>query len=116
MGLHEIGGKPNFSHVGPCSNSSGINRIPLQHAEKHNFIILVTIFKITELCPRHNNEQFNLLAFVLDVHMHKTTIKLQIAANGKTYGLLIQQPNRLELMLHGELNQVHSTGEVCWKY
>ena len=29
---------------------------------------------------------------------------------------LIQQPNWLELVLHGEQNQVHSTVEVCWKY
>ena len=29
---------------------------------------------------------------------------------------LIQQPNWLELLLHGEQNQGHSTGEVCWKY
>ena len=27
-----------------------------------------------------------------------------------------QQPNWLELVLHGEQNQEHSTGEVCWKY
>ena len=26
-----------------------------------------------------------------------------------------QQPNWLELVLHGEQNQGHSTGEVCWK-
>ena len=29
---------------------------------------------------------------------------------------LIQEPNRIELMLHREQNQVPSTGEVCWKY
>ena len=29
---------------------------------------------------------------------------------------MIQQPNWLELVLHGEQNQVGSTGEVCWKY
>ena len=29
---------------------------------------------------------------------------------------LNQQPNRLELVLNGKQNQVHSTGEVCWKY
>ena len=35
----------------------------------------------------------------------------------KTYNnYLIQQPNWLELVLHGEQNQGHSTGEVCWKY
>ena len=44
---------------------------------------------LTEFHPRHNNKLSNLLAFALDVHMHKTTIKLQIAANGKTYGFLL---------------------------
>ena len=35
----------------------------------------------------------------------------------KTYkNSLIQQPNWLELALHGEQNQWCSTGEVCWKY
>ena len=35
----------------------------------------------------------------------------------KTYNnSLIQQPNWLELVLHGEQNQGHSAGEVCWKY
>ena len=29
---------------------------------------------------------------------------------------LNRQPNRLELVLHGEQNQVYSTAEVCWKY
>ena len=29
---------------------------------------------------------------------------------------LVQEPNRIELMLHREQNQVSSTGEVCWKY
>ena len=32
----------------------------------------------------------------------------------KTYNYaLIQQPKWLELVLHGEQNQGHSTGEVC---
>ena len=35
----------------------------------------------------------------------------------KTYNnSLIQQPNWLELVLHGEQNQGHSTGEVCCRY
>ena len=29
---------------------------------------------------------------------------------------MIQQPNLLELLLHGEQNQGHSTGEVHLKY
>ena len=32
------------------------------------------------------------------------------------YNSLIQQPNWLELVLHGEQNQGHSTGKVCWNY
>ena len=48
----------------------------------------------------------NLLTFTLDAHTHKTTIKLKIAANRKTYEiLLIQQPNLLGLVLHGEQDQ-----------
>ena len=35
----------------------------------------------------------------------------------KTYKYaLIQQPNWPELVLHGEQDQGHSTGEVCWKH
>ena len=35
----------------------------------------------------------------------------------KTYNnSMIQQPNWLELVLHGEQNQGHSIGEVSWKY
>ena len=35
----------------------------------------------------------------------------------KTHNITMnQQPNWLELVLHGEQNQGHSTGEVCWKY
>ena len=35
----------------------------------------------------------------------------------KTYNnSLIQQPNWLELVLHGEQNQGCSTGEACWKH
>ena len=41
----------------------------------------------------------------------------QSIADEKNYNnSLIQQPNWLELVLHGEQNQGHSTGEVCWKY
>ena len=36
---------------------------------------------------------------------------------GKTYNYSMnQQQNWLEVVLHGEQNQGHSTGEVCWKY
>ena len=69
---------------------------------------------ITEFHPRHNNEPFNLLAFALDAHTHKTTIKLKIAANRKTYEM--QHSNWLELILHREQDQKCSTGEICWKY
>ena len=45
--------------------------------------------------------------------MHASTIKLNIA-DEKTYNItMIQQPNWLELVLHGEQIQGHSTGEVC---
>ena len=61
---------------------------------------------LTEFHPRHNNERSNLFAFALDIHMDKTTIKLQIAANGKT---------QARTDAAWEQNQEHSTGEVCWK-
>ena len=35
----------------------------------------------------------------------------------KTYNnSMIQEPNWLELVQHGEQNQGCSTGEVCWKF
>ena len=57
-----------------------------------------------------------LLVDALDQCIHESTIKLKIA-DEKTYNnLLIQQPNSLELVLHGEQNQGCSTGEVSWNY
>ena len=51
----------------------------------------------------------------MDVHVgQQSNLKLLMR---KTYNYaLIQQPNWLELVLHGEQNQGCSTGEVCWKY
>ena len=48
--------------------------------------------------------------------MHESTIKLQIADKKNYNNSMNQQPNWLELVLHGEQNQGHSTDEVCWKY
>ena len=57
-----------------------------------------------------------LLVNALDGCIIKSTIKLKIT-DEKTYSISMnQQPNWLELVLHGEQNQGHSTGEVCWKY
>ena len=42
---------------------------------------------------------------------------MEIADERKTSNITRnQQPNWLELVLHGEEKQGHSTGEVCWKY
>ena len=35
--------------------------------------------RLTEFCPRYNNEQTNLLIYTLEGHTHETTIKLIIA-------------------------------------
>ena len=61
------------------------------------------------------NEEISLLMLWMDVHMsQQSNLKL---LTRKTYNnSLIQQPNWLELVLHSEQNQGHSTGEVCWKY
>ena len=53
----------------------------------------------------------NLLSIALDAHTHKTTIKLKIAVNRKTYEmLLIQQPNWLGLVCMG--NRTSSAQQV----
>ena len=73
--------------------------------------------EITEFCPMPNNEQFKLLALTLDAQTHKTTIKLTIAASRKNLlKWMIQQPNWLGLVLHGEQEQQCLTGKVYWKY
>ena len=61
------------------------------------------------------NEQISLLMLWMDVHVSLQSNRKLLTR--KTYNYtLIQQPNRLELVLHGEQNQGCSTGEVCWKY
>ena len=57
----------------------------------------------------------SLLMLWIDVYVsQRSNLKL---LTRKTYNIsLIQQPNWLELVLHWEQNQEHSTGEVCWKY
>ena len=59
--------------------------------------------------------EISLLVLWMDLHMsQQSNLKL---LTRKTYNnSLIQQPNWLELILHGEHNQACSTGEVCWKY
>ena len=57
-----------------------------------------------------------LLVNALDGCIHESTIKLTISDMKNYNSSLIQQPNWLDLVLHGEQNQGHSTGEVCWKY
>ena len=55
----------------------------------------------------------SLLMLWMDVYVSQQSKSLM----RKTYNnSLIQQPNWLELVLHGEQNQGHSTGKVCWKY
>ena len=58
------------------------------------------------------NDEISLLMLWMDLHMSQQSY-LKLLTRNKS---LIQQPNWLELVLHGEYNQVHSTGEVCWKY
>ena len=61
------------------------------------------------------NNEISFLMLWMDLQMsQQSNLKL---LTRKTYNnSLIQQPNWLELVLHGEQNQGHSTGEVCWKY
>ena len=60
----------------------------------------------------------NISPFVnaLDGCTCESTIKLKITDEKNFNNSLIEQPNCLELVLHGEQNQGHSTGEVCSKY
>ena len=61
------------------------------------------------------NEQISLLMLWMDVHVSLQSNQKLLTR--KTYNYtLIQQPNWLELVLHGDQNQGHSTSEVCWKY
>ena len=111
MGTGNYKGKCDDLQGNIMNDTLGCSRATQVLMELHETV------KLTEFHPRHSNQKSNLLAFALDVQTHKTTIKIKIAANRKTYEMfLIQQPNRLELMLHGEQNQVCQTGEVCWKY
>ena len=60
-------------------------------------------------------KESSLLMFWMDVDVsQQSTLK---SLTRKTYGITMnQQLNWLELVLHREQNQGHSTGEVCWKY
>ena len=68
---------------------------------------------LTEFCPRHN-EQMNKSPCFCSA---KSTIKPKIA-DEKNLQLCFDSTTKLarELVLHGEQNQGHSAGEVCWKY
>ena len=61
------------------------------------------------------NDEISLLMLWMDLHIsQQSNLK---SRTRKTYNnSLIQQPNWLELVLHGGQNQGHSTGKVCWKY
>ena len=60
------------------------------------------------------NDEISLLLLRMDVHMSQHSNLKSLTR--KTYTItMIQQPNWLELVLHGEQNQGCSTGEVCWK-
>ena len=49
------------------------------------FAVILPFSQLTEFCSILNNEQIKFLALTLDAQTHKTTIKLKIAANRKTY-------------------------------
>ena len=61
------------------------------------------------------NDEISLLMLSMDLRMsQQSNLKL---LKRKTYNnSMIQEPNWLELVLHGDQNQGCSTGEVCWKY
>ena len=71
--------KSTTSNKGKASSKSGTKR-PDRDNKAPAFV--------TEFCPICSNEQFQSLAFILDAQTVKKTIKLEIAANGKTYKLL----------------------------
>ena len=61
------------------------------------------------------NDEISLLMLWMDLCMSQQSNLKSLTP--KTYNnSLIQQPNWLELVLHREQIQGHSTGEACWKY
>ena len=59
--------------------------------------------------------EISLLMLWMEQHMSQQSNLRSLTRKTHNYSL-VQQPNRLELVLHGEYNQGHSTGEVCWKF
>ena len=60
----------------------------------------------------HVNDEISLLMLWMDLFTSQQS-NLKSLTRKTYYKTLIQQPNWLELVLHGEQNQGHSTGEVC---
>ena len=60
----------------------------------------------------HVNDEISLLMLWMDLFTSQQS-NLKSLTRKTYYNTLIQQPNWLELVLHGEQNQGHSTGEVC---
>ena len=61
------------------------------------------------------NDEISLLMLWMDLRMSQQSNLKSLTR--KTYNnSLIQQPNWLELVLHGAQIQGHSTGEVCGTY
>ena len=60
-------------------------------------------------------KETSLLILWMDVYVSQQSNLKSLTR--KTYNITMnQQPNQLELVLHREQNQGHSTGEACWKY
>ena len=62
------------------------------------------------------NEQISLFLLWMATLMRQQSNLQLLPAEKLQLLFLNHQPNWLELVLHGEWNQGHSTGEVCWKY
>ena len=61
-------------------------------------------------------KQGSLLRLWMDENVSQQSNEKLLTKENTYNCLMIQQPNWLELLLHGELKEVHSTDEVCWKY
>ena len=58
------------------------------------------------------NDEISLLMLSMDLHMSQQSNLKSLTRKTYNYSL-IHQPNWLELVLHGEQNQGHSTAELC---
>ena len=61
------------------------------------------------------NDEISLLMLWMEQYMSQQS-NLKSLTRKIYNNSMNQQPNWLELALHGEQNQWHSTCEVCWKY